>query len=99
MATPILSVSQEMINMTDKMVAASNQLKAAVNKHWRYIAVDTDNASPEENEQILNLVEHLNTQRELDYYTAIYDAAQSFVETFTEWQASQIIGDDKIPWY
>lgn len=70
--------------MKEEIVAAKDQLRAAINVPMKYIAVDVDNASSEDNAVIEQLVEELNTQRELSYYLPIYEAAKNFVEAFAE---------------
>lgn len=70
--------------MEEKIVVAKDKLRAAINVPIKYIAVDVDNASPEENKAIEQLVEELNTKRELSYYLPIYEAAKNFVKAFAE---------------
>lgn len=70
--------------MEEKIVVAKDKLRAAINERLKYIAVDVDNASPEENKAIEQLVEDLNMERELSYYLPIYKAAKKFVEAFAE---------------
>ena len=69
--------------MTEEIMIAEGKLRAALNEPLRYISIETDNASPEENKTIEQLVEELNTQRELSYYIPIYKAAKNFV---TAWE-------------
>lgn len=70
--------------MKEELVAAKDQLRAAINAPIKYIGFQTENASPEDNAVIEQLVEELNTQRELSYYLPIYKAAKNFVEAFAE---------------
>lgn len=70
--------------MKEKIVVAKDKLRAAINAPIKYIGFQTENASPEENETIEQLVEELNTKRELSYYLPIYEAAKNFVEAFAE---------------
>ena len=70
--------------MTEEIMIAEGKLRAALNEPLRYISIETDNASPQENEAILHLIEELNTQRELNYYIPIYKAAKDFVAAWTQ---------------
>lgn len=70
--------------MEEKIVVAKDKLRAAINVPIKYIAVDVDNASPQENEVISHLIENLNMELELSYYVPIYKAAKKFVEAFAE---------------
>lgn len=74
--------------MNDKICAMTNALHATINAPFKYIAIDVDNASPEENDEITKVVEQLNSQRELAYYTPIYEAAKKFVAAFEEFAAT-----------
>ena len=77
-------ILKEIVIAQNKLSAAMNKLCATMNAPIKYIAVDVDNASPEENKIIEQLVEELNTKRELSYFLPIYEAAKNFVETFAE---------------
>lgn len=70
--------------MKEKIIIAKNKLREALDEPLKYISVETDNASPEENKIIEQLVEELNTKRELSYFLPIYEAAKNFVKTFVE---------------
>lgn len=70
--------------MTEEIMIAEGKLRASLNEPLRYISIETDNASPQENEAILRLIEELNTQRELSYYIPIYKAAKDFVTAWAQ---------------
>ena len=70
--------------MKEEIVVAKNKLRAAINEPLKYISVETGNASPKENKTIEQLVEGLNTKRELSYYLPIYEAAKDFVEAWAD---------------
>jgi len=59
-------------------------MREALDEPLKYISVETDNASPQENEVISRLIGDLNVQRELSYYLPIYKAAKDFVTAWAE---------------
>lgn len=68
--------------MKEEIIIAKNKLRAALDEPLKYISVETDNASPKENEVISRLIEDLNVHRELSYYIPIYKAAKDFTEAW-----------------
>lgn len=70
--------------MKEEIIIAENKLRAALDEPLKYISIETDNASPQENEVISRLIEDLNVQRELSYYLPIYEAAKDFVTAWAE---------------
>lgn len=70
--------------MKKEIITTENKLREALDAPLKYIAIVTDNASPQEKEVILRLIEDLNVQRELSYYLPIYKAAKDFVTAWAE---------------
>jgi len=70
--------------MKEEIIIAKNKLRAALDEPLKYISVETDNASPQENEAISRLIGDLNVHRELSYYIPIYKAAKDFVEAWAD---------------